>query len=544
MKNQPGSLARPLADLMRPETLADVIGQDHLFGESGALSVIAKTKNVPSMILWGPAGVGKTTIAKALAKISNAEFVSMSAINSGAAEIRKVVDRARGLGLAPLTIASAIATHSTKNNFVSTRGVGGFFVKSSDSARDEPVVGGLFEEALDLVDSDRTRDEKPPYPPCQGGETETGGKTKTGAGVGKTILMVDEIHHFNKTQQDLFLPFIEDGTIILIGTTTENPSFQLNSALLSRCKVVTLKSLDDEALAKILARVEKILGKKLLLSAAAREALINLACGDARYFLNACEELFAIQSDYPPLGGESKSQLADDSGRGQLLDVEDLYKIISKRAAHFDKKGDFHFNLISAFHKSLRGSDVDAALYYLARMLEAKEDPYYILRRLARFATEDVGLADPNALLQVMAAKENYDFLGSPEGDYALSHATIYCATAPKSNASYVAHKAAIDAASRTTELNPPKNILNAPTKLMKSEGFGEGYIYDHDTPNCFSGQEFFPPELIKNSHQNSQQNSHQNSRPKFFEPNERGFERDLKKRLEYWEELRRKLKK
>ncbi len=438
MKNQ----TRPLADLMRPETLSDVIGQDHLFGETGALAVIEKSKNVPSMILWGPPGVGKTTIAKALAKISNAEFVVMSAINSGATEIRKVVDRARML---------------SQNN--------------SEAA--------LFDD---------------------------------NAAPTKTILMVDEIHHFNKTQQDLFLPFIEDGTIILIGTTTENPSFQLNSALLSRCKVITLKILDETALVKILARVEKKLGKKLPLTDAAREALINLACGDARYFLNACEELFALNL---------KSEIS----------AEKLTEIISKRSAHFDKKGDFHFNLISAFHKSLRGSDVDAALYYLARMLEAKEDPYYILRRLARFATEDIGLADPNALLQVMAAKENYDFLGSPEGDYALSHATIYLATAPKSNASYLAHKAAIDAASRTTELMPPKNILNAPTKMMKNEGFGEGYIYDHDTPNCFSGQEFFPAELLKKS------------RPSFFQPNERGFERDLKKRLEYWGELRKRLR-
>jgi putative ATPase len=276
---------------------------------------------------------------------------------------------------------------------------------------------------------------------------------------------------------------------------------------------VTLKTLDEAALAKILTRVEKILDKKLPLTKDAREALINLSCGDARYLLNACEELFAF---------DLKTEIS----------AQKLNEIISKRAANFDKKGDFHFNLISAFHKSLRGSDVDAALYYLARMLEAKEDPYYILRRLARFATEDVGLADPNGLLQVMAAKENYDFLGSPEGDYALSYATIYLATAPKSNAAYLAHKAAIDAAAGTTNLMPPKNILNAPTKMMKSEGFGEGYIYDHDTPNCFSGQEFFPQELLKNL------------RPKFFEPNERGFERDLKKRLEYWEDLRKKLKK
>ncbi len=421
---------RPLADLIRPQNLEEIIGQDHLFGEVGSLSLIAQSKNVPSMILWGPAGVGKTTIAKALAKISDANFVAISAINSGVAEIRKVIDS----------------------------------IKSGP-----------------LLQSD------------------------------KTILMIDEIHHFNKTQQDLFLPAIEDGTIILIGTTTENPSFALNSALLSRCKIITLKILDETALEKILQRAEKITEKKLPLTSEAREALINLACGDARYLLNACEELFSLKKD-------------------EKISLEKLSEIISKRAAHFDKKGDFHFNLISAFHKSLRGSDVNAALYYLARMMEAKEDPYYILRRLARFATEDVGLADPNALLQVMAAKENYDFLGSPEGDYALSHATIYLATAPKSNASYVAHKAAIEAAASTTKLMPPKNILNAPTKMMKDEGFGEGYIYDHDTPHCFSGQEFFPPELIKKS------------RPKFYHPNERGFERDIKKRLEYWEDLRKKL--
>jgi len=435
---------RPLADLLRPENLEDVIGQDHLFGESGALSMIIKSKNVPSMILWGAPGVGKTTIAKALAKISQADFISISAINSGAADIRKVIEQAKLRQ-----------------------------IRSND-----------FENLLDVVEHKSS----------------------------KTILMIDEIHHFNKTQQDLFLPFIEDGTIILIGTTTENPSFQLNSALLSRCKVVTLKILDEAALEKILERAEKIIKKKLPISKDARRSLVNLACGDARYLLNACEELFLL---------DLKKEISTD----QLLDI------ISIRAAHFDKKGDFHYNLISAFHKSLRGSDVDAALYYLARMIEAKQDPYYILRRLARFATEDVGMADPNALLQVMAAKENYDFLGHPEGDYALSHATIYLATAPKSNASYLAHNAAIAAASQTTKLMPPKNILNAPTKMMKDQGYGEGYIYDHDTPNCFSGQEFFPPELLKKE------------RPKFYEPNERGFERDVKKRVEYWENLRKKIR-
>ena len=439
MKNK----TRPLADFIRPKTLQDVIGQDHLFGGNGALTIISESKNLPSLILWGPAGIGKTTIAKALAKVVEAEFIIISAINSGAADIRKVIDRAH---------------------------------KNAQFQDEDP----------DLIESNSTYK--------------------------KTVLMIDEIHHFNKTQQDLFLPFIEDGTIILIATTTENPSFNLNSALLSRCKVLTLKSLDEIALEKIILRAEKLLEKKLPLTIKARETLINLSCGDARYLLNACEELF---------------NLKDHS----ILDVESLQNFISKRSAHFDKKGDFHYNLISAFHKSLRGSDVDAALYYLTRMMEAKEDPYYILRRLARFATEDIGLADPNALLQVMAAKENYDFLGSPEGDYALSHATIYCATAPKSNASYLAHLAALEISQKTTHLNPPKNILNAPTKMMREQGFGKGYIYDHDTPNCFSGQEFFPEELLKKS------------RPKFYEPNERGFERDLKKRLEYWRDLRKKLR-
>ena len=437
---------RPLADVMRPEKLEEIIGQDHLFTKTGSLSAIINSKNVPSMILWGPPGVGKTTIAKALSHIADANFVVMSAINSGAADIRKVVEKAK---------------------------------MDKGLAAEE-------EMSLDL-----------------------GGKSKPT----KTILMVDEIHHFNKTQQDLFLPFIEDGTIILIGTTTENPSFHLNSALLSRCKVITLKILDEVALEKIIKRVEGELEKKLPIDDDARESLCNLACGDARYLLNACEELFALK-------------LEDNK-----LTKDELFDVISKRAAHFDKKGDFHFGLISAFHKSLRGSDVDASLYYLARMLEAKEDPYYILRRLARFATEDIGLADPNALLQVMAAKENYDFLGSPEGDYAISHATIYLATAPKSNASYVAHKAAMYVAGETTKLMPPKNILNAPTKMMKDEGFNDGYIYDHDTPDCFSGQEFFPEDLRGGN------------RPEFFQPNERGFERDLKKRMEYWNDLRKKLR-
>ncbi len=449
---------RPLADLMRPQALEEIFGQQHLFGEDGALTLIGATKVVPSLVLQGPAGVGKTSIAKILAKISGANFVMLSAINSGAADIRKVVEAA-----------------SKRGQFLQND-------------------GDIF--SASMVDF-------------------TGAAADNSK---RTILMIDEIHHFNKTQQDLFLPFIEDGTISLIATTTENPSFHLNSALLSRCKVLTLNSLDENALKKLLERAEKFMEKKLPLDDQAREALIGLACGDARYLLNACEELFSKKNK-------------------PLLNSNQLFKIIAKRAAHFDKKGEFHYNLISAFHKSLRGSDVDAALYYLARMMVAGEDVHYILRRLARFATEDIGLADPQALVQVMMAKENYDYLGSPEGDYALSHATIYCATAPKSNASYLAHKAAIQAAQASTQIHPPKHILNAPTKMMQEQGLGAGYIYDHDTKNCFSGQEYFPDEILRGA-----KNSSQKQRPKFYEPNERGFERDLKKRLEYWAELRSKI--
>ncbi len=455
--------AKPLAHLLRPKSFSEIVGQDHLFGEFGALSLIAASKNVPSMILWGPAGVGKTTIAKVLADISQADFVMISAVESNTAEIRKIIDEIR-----------------TKNN------------------RNDLLSQGVKK---------------------------------------KTILMVDEIHHFNKTQQDLFLPFVEDGTIILVGTTTENPSFALNSAILSRCKVLTLNSLDNVSLEKLLQFAENFMGKKLPLDDDARQALIELACGDARYLLNASEELFGFVGDgaqaflAKATKGKFQQENLTEKGAQKLLTRDDLLHIVTKRSPQFDNKGDFHFNLISALHKCLRGSDVDAALYYLARMLVAGQDPYYILRRLARFATEDVGIADPNALLQVMACKENYDFLGSPEGDYALSHAVIYLATAPKSNASYVAHKAAVAFARDSTQLHPPKHILNAPTKMMKDQGFHKGYIYDHDTPDCFSGQEYFPLEISKNN------------RPKFYEPNERGFEREVKKRLEYWNNLRQKIK-
>ncbi len=473
--------ARPLADLLRPQALENIVGQDHLFGERGALTIIAQSKNVPSLVLWGPAGAGKTSIAKILAKISGANFVMLSAINSGAADIRKIVEAA------------------------------------SKQQKFQQEEADIFSMASDSVQN-------------SSGVDSTGSSNSSNANHKRTILMIDEIHHFNKTQQDLFLPFIEDGTIILIATTTENPSFHLNSALLSRCKVLTLKSLNDEALCQLLLSAEKFLEKKLPLDDEARETLISLACGDARYLLNAAEELFGLVGNLQngKKSASKKTSAQPDSERPFTSD--ELLNLITKRSPHFDKKGEFHYNLISAFHKSLRGSDVDAALYYLARMMVAKEDPYYILRRLARFATEDIGMADPQALVQVMMAKENYDFLGSPEGDYALSHATIYCATSPKSNASYLAHKAAIQVAEASTQLHPPKLILNAPTKMMKEQGFGVDYIYDHDTKNCFSGQQYFPENIAKNG------------RPKLYQPNERGFEREIKKRLEYWKDLREKI--
>ena len=437
--------SRPLADLIRPLDFKDIFGQEHLLGEGGYLNLVARAidlaKNqvggshqrqaLSSLILWGPAGVGKTSIARILARMSDAEFVIISAINSATVDIKKIFQNAQ------LKLQKNI----------------------------------------------------------------------------KTVLMIDEIHHFNKTQQDLFLPYIEDGTIILIATTTENPSFHLNSALLSRCKVLTLKALDDEALEKLMDRLEGFLGKKLPLDKEARLQLISLACGDGRYLLNTCQELLNIEV-------------------GNDLDSDQLKRITSKKSAIFDKKGDAHYNLISAFHKALRGSDADAALYYLARMLVAKQDPYFILRRMAKFATEDIGLADPQSVLQVMTAKDIYEFLGSPEGDYALSYAAIYLACAPKSNAAYEAHKKAIEGAEATNYLSPPKHILNAPTKMMKEQDYSKGYIYDHDTKYAFSGQEYLPSELLKNG------------RPKYYEPKEFGFEREVKKRLSYWQGLRDKLSK
>ncbi len=323
-----------------------------------------------------------------------------------------------------------------------------------------------------------------------------------------TILIVDEIHRFNRSQQDLFLPLLEDGTLILIAATTENPSFELNSAILSRCRIVEFKTLDESAMLALLTKAEKYLDKKLLLEEEAQAQLITMASGDGRYFLNMCEELFSFSSE-------------------TVINKEQLLKLIAKRSAVYDKNRGGHYNLISALHKAMRGSDVDAALYYLARMLQSGEDPNYLLRRIVRFASEDIGMADPTALVQALAAKDSYNFLGSPEGDYAIANAVIYCATAPKSNACYIAYKAAVKDAEQFNSLMPPKQILNAPTKMMKQMDYGKGYIYDHDTKNAFSGQEYFPEAMIKNS------------RPKYYQPNERGFERDILKRLKYWEKLK-----
>ena len=323
-----------------------------------------------------------------------------------------------------------------------------------------------------------------------------------------TLLFVDEIHRFNKSQQDSFLPIVENGTITLVGATTENPSFELNGALLSRCQVLVLNRLDDAALEALIARAEVFERRALPVTDDAKAALIVMADGDGRYFLNLVEEVFAgVADDVPPIG------------------VEALGKLVAKRLPLYDKANDGHYNLISALHKSVRGSDPDAALYYLARMLTAGEDPLFLARRLVRMAVEDIGLADPEAVKQALAAKDTFDFLGSPEGELALAQATVYLATAPKSNAVYKAYKAAMVKAGETGSLMPPKTILNAPTKLMKAHDYGSGYRYDHDEPDAFSGQNYFPDAMV---------------RQKFYHPVERGFERDLAKRLEYWERLRR----
>jgi len=415
---------RPLADRLRPRRLDEVAGQDHLLGPDGALTRLVLAGSLGSLILWGPPGTGKTTVARLLAKETNLAFVQTSAIFSGVAELKKVFDAARA---------------------------------------------------------------------------------RRAAGQG-TLLFVDEIHRFNRAQQDSFLPVMEDGTVTLIGATTENPSFELNAALLSRARVMTFKRLDEAAIGKLLARAETAEGKPLPLDGEARESLIAMADGDGRAALTLAEETWRAAAP------------------GETLDRAKLAEVTQRRAPIYDKAQEGHYNLISALHKCVRGSDPDAALYYLARMLDAGEDPLFLARRIVRMAVEDIGLADPQALVVANAAKDAYDFLGSPEGELALAQAVIYVATAPKSNAAYVAYKAARRLAEAHGSLTPPRIILNAPTKLMKSEGYGAGYEYDHDSPNAFSGQNYWPEAL---------------ARHKLYRPVERGFEREIGKRLDYWERLR-----
>ncbi|MSO68970.1 MAG: replication-associated recombination protein A [Alphaproteobacteria bacterium] len=416
---------RPLADRLRPRTLAEVIGQGHLLGPEAPIGRMVGAHRLASMILWGPPGCGKTTIARLLAESTSLEFEPLTAVFSGVADLRKIFDGARE-------------------------------------------------------------------------------RRASGRG---TLLFVDEIHRFNRAQQDAFLPVVEDGTVTLIGATTENPSFELNAALLSRCQVMVLRRLEEAALDELLARAEALIGQLLPLDADARMTLKAMADGDGRFLLNLAEELFARPA-------------------GEALDAQGLMAAVQRRAPIYDKAQDSHYNLISALHKSLRGSDNDAALYWMARMLVGGEDPRYIARRLTRFAVEDVGLADPTALPQCLAAWEAYERLGSPEGELALVQAVIYLATAPKSNAAYVAHGAAMAAAQRTGSLAPPKHILNAPTRLMKELGYAKGYQYDHDAADAFSGQNYFPDDM---------------TRENLYQPVERGFEREIKKRLDYWARLRDK---
>jgi putative ATPase len=416
--------AAPLADRLRPQRLEDVVGQEHLTGPAGAIGRMVAAGKLASMILWGPPGTGKTTIARLLADAVGLRFVAISAVFSGVADLKKV-----------------------------------------------------FAEARDFARAGR-----------------------------QTLLFVDEIHRFNRAQQDGFLPYVEDGTVVLVGATTENPSFELNAALLSRAQVLILNRLDSAALSKLLDRAEALVGRPLPLTAEARDALVATADGDGRFVLNQAETLFSVDIEEP-------------------LNPAALSALLHRRVAVYDKDREGHYNLISALHKAMRGSDPQASLYYLARMLVAGEEPLYVLRRIVRFASEDIGLADPNALVQCLAAKDAYDFLGSPEGELAIVQACLYCATAPKSNAAYKAQKAAWRSARDTGSLMPPRNILNAPTKLMKAIGYGRDYRYDHDAPEGFSGDDYWPEEIGAQT---------------FYEPTDRGFEAKVAERIAWWDGQRK----
>ncbi len=419
-------LARPLADRLRPQTLEEVVGQDHLTGPEGAITRMLAQGSLSSIVLWGPPGTGKTTIARLLAARAGLAFVALSAVFSGVADLKRAFEEAR----------------------------------------------------------------------------------KRRAAGQRTLLFVDEIHRYNRAQQDGFLPVVEDGTVVLVGATTENPSFELNGALLSRCRVLVLKRLDEAALEALLARAEGLAGRSLPVTAEARAVLRAMADGDGRYLLNLAEQLQALPADAEPLGPDG------------------LARVLERRAALYDKDREEHYNLISALHKSMRGSDPDAALYWLARMIVGGEDPRYIARRVLRFASEDVGLADPTAIHAALAAWETYERLGSPEGELAIAQAVLHLASAPKSNAAYVAWGAAQRAARETGSLMPPKHILNAPTRMMQELGYARGYAYDHDTEEGFSGQDYFPEEM---------------PRQRFYRPTTRGREAAIAERLAEWDRLRQK---